>query len=58
MQSLIELGLRHILAEEKAELENFQLRDARVRGQGLQPDFSSASWSKIHSAIERQVWRR
>lgn len=51
MRSLIELGLRRILAEEKSKLENFQLRDTRVQGQGLQPDFSSASWSEIRNAI-------
>ena len=51
MRSLIELGLRRILAEEKSKLENFQLRDTRVQGKGLQPDFSSASWSEIRNAI-------
>lgn len=51
MRSLIELGLRRILAEEKSKLENFQLRDTRVQGQGLQPDFRSAGWSEIRNAI-------
>lgn len=58
MRSLIEMGLRQILAEEKSKMESFQLRDARVQGHGLQPDFSSASWSDIRNAIEHQVWRR
>ncbi len=58
MQSLVELGLRQILAQEESKRESFQLRDARVQGHGLQPDFSSASWSDIRNAIEHQVWRR
>lgn len=51
MQSLIEMGLRQILAQEESKRESFQLRDARVPGHGLQPDFSSASWSEIRNAI-------
>lgn len=58
MQSLVEMGLRQILAQEESKRESFQLQDARVSGHGLQPDFSSASWSDIRNAIEHQVWRR
>ncbi len=51
MRALIEMGLRHILAQEKSQRNDFQLRDARVGGNGLQPEFSSANWSEIRDAI-------
>lgn len=51
LRALIEMGLRHVLAEQKSQKNSFQLRDARVGGQGLQPEFRSANWTEIRDAI-------
>jgi hypothetical protein len=50
MKSLIEQGLRKIMAEKKAE-PKFKLRDGSVNGNGLTPEFQNATWEQIRDAI-------
>lgn len=50
LRAFIEDSLRAALASaEDAEL--FSLRDARVRGNGMRPEFRGASWETIRDAI-------
>ena len=50
MRSLIEQGLRKVLDEQRQSRHSFELRDERVDGNGLTPDFQGASWTKIRDA--------
>lgn len=50
LRELVEAGLRKVL-DGKRTHKPFQLRDARVFGQGLQPDFQSASWDQTRDAV-------
>jgi hypothetical protein len=50
LRELVEAGLRHVLKERAAQARAFSLRDARVDGHGLSPEFSGASWSDIRNA--------
>ena len=50
LRELVELGLRRVLSERKQK-KKFKLRDASVKGNGLQPEFQGASWEKIREAI-------
>ena len=50
LRALIERGLRMVLRAD-LEAEPFRLRDASVRGKGLQPAFRDAEWSQIREAI-------
>lgn len=50
LRELVEAGLRKELDAIRAH-KPFQLRDARVHGQGLQPDFQSASWDQVRDDI-------
>ncbi len=50
LRSLIEDGLRQVLKNEHTETD-FVLADARVDGNGLQPEFQDASWEKFRAAI-------
>lgn len=50
LRELVEAGLRHVVAERAARAEPFQLRDARVEGQGLSPEFAGATWDEIRRA--------
>jgi hypothetical protein len=45
----VEEGLRRTLAEHKRRVP-FTLRTVTFNGNGLQPEFSSASWDQIRSA--------
>ena len=49
LRDLIEAGLRHVL-KERCRRKRFALRDARVDGQGLQPEFSDAAWDRLRDA--------
>lgn len=50
LRELVEAGLRHVLKERAQRAEPFVLRDARVEGRGLSPEFSGASWNDIRNA--------
>lgn len=51
LRSLVEQGLRKVVAERRARVKPFKLRDASVRGEGLQPEFAGASWEQMRAAI-------
>ncbi|HET9063819.1 MAG TPA: hypothetical protein VFO62_11080, partial [Candidatus Binatia bacterium] len=46
LRALIESGLREVLGRQKRSAR-FQLRDASVKGKGLQPEFRGAEWARI-----------
>jgi hypothetical protein len=48
LRAIVEEGIRLRLAE--PEQPSFELRDASVGGQGLQPDFREEGWSKLRQA--------
>ena len=50
LRELVEAGLRKVL-EERRSHKKFELRDARVFGQGLQPEFQSASFDQLRDAV-------
>ncbi len=50
LKALIEEGLRRVVAE-RAEAGVFHLRDATYAGNGLQPEYSPASWEQLRGAI-------
>ena len=50
LRELVEAGLRHVLKARTQRVEPFVLRDARVDGRGLSPEFSDASWDDIRNA--------
>ena len=51
LRSLVEQGLRKVVAERRVRAKPFKLRDASVQGQGLQPEFAGASWEQMRDAI-------
>jgi hypothetical protein len=50
LRELVEAGLRLVLKERAERAEPFVMRDARVDGQGLSPEFQAAAWSDIRNA--------
>lgn len=50
LRALVEAGLRHVLKERAQRGQPFVLRDVRVDGQGLSPEFAGASWNAIRDA--------
>jgi hypothetical protein len=50
MKALIEQGLRKVMAEKKED-PKFRLRDGSFEGNGLTPEFQSATWEQIRDAI-------
>lgn len=46
VRALVEEGLRRVLTERKRAGE-FRLRQASVKGEGLQPGVSGVSWERI-----------
>ena len=54
VRALIERGLRQVLKEDQPD-KPFKLRDASVRGNGLQSEFKDASWAEIREASYRDV---
>ncbi len=51
LRSLVEQGLRKIVAERGRKSTPFKLRNVSVGGEGLQPEFQNASWEKFRDAI-------
>jgi hypothetical protein len=51
LRSLVEQGLRKVVAERTAKAKPFKLRDGSVRGEGMQPEFQDASWDQIRDLI-------
>ena len=49
-RSVVERGLREVLRAGGTEPEPFVLRDASVRGRGLQEAFRGAGWERIRGA--------
>ncbi len=50
LRELVEAGLR-VELDKRRQAQPFELRDARVQGQGLQPEFQGKSWQQIRDAI-------
>ena len=46
VRALIEHGLRRVLAERK-RVQDFHLRNASFKGQGLQPHLEGGTWDQI-----------
>ncbi|MEP7056896.1 MAG: type II toxin-antitoxin system VapB family antitoxin [Caldimonas sp.] len=51
LRSLVEQGLRKVVAERARKTTRFKLRDASVGGEGLQPEFQNSSWEKLRDLI-------
>jgi Bacterial antitoxin of type II TA system, VapB len=51
LRSLVEQGLRRIVAERRTRRKRFVLRDASVGGEGLQGEFADAPWDKMRELI-------
>jgi hypothetical protein len=49
LRALIEAGLRQVLRERRRRAQ-FRLRDASIRGRGLQPEFRDGDWQRIRDA--------
>jgi len=49
LRSLVEQGLREIISKQKSD-QNFKLRKAGFKGNGLQDEFRGEGWQKIRSA--------
>jgi hypothetical protein len=50
LRAVIEQGLRRVLADHKGT-PAFKLRDGSVGGNGLTPEFRSATWEQIRDLI-------
>lgn len=50
MRALVEEGLRRVL-DDKGAVRSFKLRDARVKGRGLSPEFADGGWERMRRAI-------
>jgi hypothetical protein len=50
LRELVEAGLRLVMKEKAARAKPFELRDARVDGRGLSPEFETADWGEIRKA--------
>lgn len=50
LRELVEAGLRLVLEQRRRRRRSFVLRDARVAGQGLAPEFRDAGWERIRDA--------
>ena len=51
LRSLVEQGLRKVVAERSAKARPFKLRDGSVHGQGVQPEFENAPWEQWRDMI-------
>ncbi len=47
VRALVESGLRHTVAERRAQYTAFKLRDAAFDGDGIAPELRGASWERI-----------
>jgi hypothetical protein len=51
LRSLVEQGLRKVVAERNARPKPFKLRDCSVKGEGVQPEFENATWEQWRDLI-------
>ena len=51
LRSLVEQGLRKVVAERSGKVAPFQLRAVSVGGAGLTPEFQNAPWEKFRDAV-------
>jgi Bacterial antitoxin of type II TA system, VapB len=51
LRSLVEQGLRTVLAERQRKRKPFKLRDASFKGTGMTPEFQGVGWDKLREAI-------
>ncbi len=51
LRSLVEQGLRTVVAERARKAARFQLPDTSVEGEGLQPEFQNAPWDKLRDLL-------
>jgi hypothetical protein len=51
LRSLVEQGLRKVVAERSRKAKPFKLLDASFKGTGMTPEFEGASWDKIRDAL-------
>jgi hypothetical protein len=49
LRELVAAGLRHVIREQRRG-GKFELRDARVEGNGLREEFRAAGWDRIRDA--------
>jgi len=47
--TLVELGLRRVIAEKKQRAGRFRLRRASFNGEGLQPTLEGEPWERIRA---------
>ena len=47
LRSLVESGLRKVVAERRGKAKPWKLVDASVDGEGLQPEFAGAPWERL-----------
>lgn len=50
LRALVEQGLQAVLAERETA-KPYKLRDASVKGQGLNPEFATADWGAVRDTI-------
>ncbi len=50
LRSLVEQGLRAVLADRQRKAKPFKLRNVSVGGNGMTPEFQGASWAQIRDA--------
>ena len=51
LRELVETGLRTTLQQRNAEAKPFVLRDARFKGEGLQPGIRAGDWEQLREMI-------
>ncbi len=51
VRSLVEEGLRQVLARRRARRQAFQLRDASFKGKGLQSGVDLGDWHTVSATI-------
>ena len=47
LRQLVEIGLRHAIAQRKRQAEPFRLRDASFGGHGLVEELKASPWDEI-----------
>ena len=47
LKSLVEQGLRKVIAEKEQPPQTFRLRKASFKGRGLQPGVAAGGWERI-----------
>ena len=51
LRSLVEQGLRKVVAERRTRRKRFTLSDASVDGEGLRDEFAGKSWEQMRDMI-------